>query len=193
MNPDGCCHHSHGPHSHDEVPRGTPDLTERLRRGARRVTGARQAILKVLEHHPHPLSRKEIFETLRPGRCDLATVYRSLQMLEDLGLVRRYDFGDGVARFEVSRDGPSGHHHHLVCTRCSTIVELPECLAREWETRIAEQSGFENVTHRLEFFGTCPACQQVNAPPKTPAPAPSGPPTERRGHTNKATPKRGLS
>ncbi len=157
MNPPG-----HPPHADSDGHRdcGTRprlvDLTDRLRRGARRVTGPRQAILQVLEANPHPLTNKEIFQALPPGGCDLATVYRSLHLLQDMGLVIRYDFGDGVARFEIAR---AGHHHHLICTRCAAIVEIEDCLASEWEARIAAESGFKMVTHKLEFFGLCPRCQ----------------------------------
>lgn len=135
-------------------------LTARLRSKARRVTGPRQAILKVLQRsQPHPLTNKEIFTALPRGVCDLATVYRSLHLLEDMGLVTRCDFGDGVARFEVSREGPSAHHHHLVCKACSTVVEVEDCHAAAWEETIARRSGFKKVTHKLEFFGLCPRCQ----------------------------------
>lgn len=135
------------------------ELTERLRRDARRITGPRQAILRVLQSHPHPLSNREIFDALPAGECDLATVYRSMHLLEEMGLVKRYDFGDGVARFEVARDGKGGHHHHLVCTSCSAIVEIEDCLAAAWEEQITRRSGFKQVTHKLEFFGICPRCQ----------------------------------
>lgn len=135
------------------------DLTDRLRRDARRITGPRQAILRVLQGHPHPLTNKEIFASLPAGQCDLATVYRSLHLLQKMGLVHRFDFGDGVARFEIARGGPGGHHHHLVCTSCATVIEIEDCLAAEWEKRIADLSGFQKVTHKLEFFGLCPACQ----------------------------------
>lgn len=135
------------------------DLTNHLRGKARRVTGAREAILRVLQADPHPRTNKEIHQALPAGLCDLATVYRSLHLLEDMGLVTRYDFGDGVARFEVARDGRGGHHHHLVCTGCWKIVEIDHCLAAEWEERIARENGFKRVTHKLEFFGRCPHCQ----------------------------------
>lgn len=150
------CHHPH-PKTH----RGPalPEIAERLRRNARRITGPRQAILGILQAHPHPLTNKEIFQALPAGQCDLATVYRSLHLLEDMGLVTRCDFGDGVARFEMVRDPHGSHHHHLICTRCSRIVEIEQCLAAEWESRIARESGFKTVTHKLEFFGLCPACQ----------------------------------
>lgn len=158
-----CTHrHVHGPgcsHGHDQRGPDLPELTDRLRREARRITGPRQAILGILQANPHPLANKEIFQALPAGMCDLATVYRSLHLLEDMGLVTRYDFGDGVARFEISRDAHGGHHHHLICTGCSRIVEIEQCLAAEWEDRISRESGFKMVTHKLEFFGRCPDCQ----------------------------------
>lgn len=145
------CSHHHSKHRPE-----LRDLKERLRIKSRRITGAREAILKILQEHPHPQTNKEIFQALPDGLCDLATVYRSLHLLEDMGLVVRYDFGDGVARFEVAREG---HHHHLVCTACSRIVEIDQCLASEWDERLARESGFKRVTHKLEFFGLCPECQ----------------------------------
>jgi len=148
--------------SHGSTPCRRPELgelTSRLRQRSRRITGPRESILKVLQQNPHPLTNKEIFQALPAGECDLATVYRSLHLLEDMGLVKRYDFGDGVARFEIARDAHGHHHHHLICTRCSSIVEIEDCLADEWEKRIARESGFRMVTHKLEFFGLCPRCQ----------------------------------
>jgi len=135
-------------------------LTSRLRRKARKVTGPRAAILEILRQHPHPLTNKEIFAELPKGGCDLATIYRAMQMLEKLGMVKRFDFGDGAARFELVEEGDDGHHHHLVCTRCASVVEIEECFPEEIERRIASQNGFSAVTHRLEFFGVCPDCQK---------------------------------
>ena len=136
-----------------------PDLAQQLRRGDRKLTGPRQAILDVLRRRRRPLSIKEIFAALPPGDCDLATVYRSMHLLESLRMVERFDFGDAVARFELLREGDDGHHHHLVCTNCSDIVELEECIPETLEKSIASYSGFKHVTHKLEFFGLCPRCQ----------------------------------
>src|SRR5215813_11957597 len=136
--------------------RATPPLTElaeRLRRKSRKLTGPRQAILRILGDHRHPLSPGEIFSRLPRGDCDLATVYRSMRMLEAMEMVKRFDLGDGIARFELLREGDDGHHHHLVCTRCSEVIEIEECFTREFEQDIAVRSGFKGVTHKLEFFG----------------------------------------
>jgi Fur family ferric uptake transcriptional regulator len=136
-----------------------PELAQRLRRHSLKLTGPRQAILRILREHTHPLSIKQIHAELPPGDCDLATVYRSMHLLEEMGIVKRFDLGDSVARFELLREGDDGHHHHLVCTQCAEIVEIDECFGRELEEKIASQSGFKAVTHKLEFFGVCPDCQ----------------------------------
>lgn len=152
-----CCG-GHPEHHAKAPPLG--DLKDRLRRDAHRITGPREAILRVLQEHPHPMTNKEIFAALPAGQCDLATVYRSLHLLQKTGLVHRFDFGDGAARFEIARGGPGAHHHHLVCTACSAVIEIEDCLAADWERRIAELSGYQQVTHKLEFFGLCPDCQK---------------------------------
>ena len=148
-------------HSHASRHQPLPHLTERLRRKSRKVTGPRQALLELLRRQAHPMTSKEIFDSLPKDLCDLATVYRSLRLLEQMGMVKRFDFGDGTARFELLEEGDDGHHHHLVCTRCAEIIELDECSMTESEKRIAARNGFKSVTHKLEFFGICPACQGV--------------------------------
>ena len=135
------------------------ELAERLRRRSRKLTGPRQAILEVLRSQGHPMSSGEIFSALPKGHCDLATVYRSMHLLENMGMVKRFDLGDGLARFELLQEGDDGHHHHLVCTRCAEVIEIEECSMRELEQRLASRNGFKAVTHKLEFFGLCPACQ----------------------------------
>jgi Fur family ferric uptake transcriptional regulator len=76
-----------------------------------------------------------------------------------MDMVKRFDLGDGIARFELLVEGDDGHHHHLVCTRCTEVVEIDECGMDPLQGRIAEKNGFKSVTHRLEFFGICPKCQ----------------------------------
>jgi Fur family ferric uptake transcriptional regulator len=135
------------------------DLTERLRRHARKLTSPRQEILKVLRESRKPISSQAIFAALPQGQCDLATVYRSMRMLEEAKVVTRVDLGDGIARFEIVGEDDTSHHHHLICTQCSDVVEINECITRELEEGVARRHGFKGVTHRLDFFGVCPACQ----------------------------------
>ena len=135
-------------------------LTGRLRGQSRKITGPRQAILEILRRHLHPMTNREIFAAMPRGRCNLATIYRAMHLLEQMGMVKRFDFGDGAARFELVGEGDDGHHHHLICTRCAGVVEIDECFLREIESNIAARNGFKAVTHKLEFFGICPACQR---------------------------------
>lgn len=147
-------------HSHSHKRQEMSALTSRLRGQSRKITGPRAAILEILRAHPHPLTNKEIFAALPKGDCDLATIYRSMHMLEKMGMVKRFDFGDGTARFELVGENDDGHHHHLVCIRCSEVVEIEECFPKKIEQRIAARNGFKAVTHKLEFFGICPDCQR---------------------------------
>jgi Fur family ferric uptake transcriptional regulator len=137
----------------------TSALHARLRQESCKLTAPRRAILRVLGQEARPLSNKEIFQSLPAGNCDLATVYRSVQMLERLGLVKRFHFGAGAARYALMEEGCQAHRHHLVCTNCTRIVEIGECIVRELEERVVARSKFKAVTHRLEFFGVCPDCQ----------------------------------
>jgi Fur family ferric uptake transcriptional regulator len=145
-------------HAHEKLE--MPVLTDRLRRQSRKITGPRAAILEILRAHPHPLTNREIFSKLPHGQCDLATIYRSMHLLEKMGMVKRFDFGDGSARFELMKEGDDGHHHHLVCTQCAEVVEIEECFPGKIEEQIAAKNGFKSVTHKLEFFGICPDCQR---------------------------------
>lgn len=135
-------------------------FTTRLRRESRKITGPRAAILDVLRLHRHPLATREIHAELPPASCNLATVYRAMQLLEKLGMVKRFELGDGVARYELVEEGDNHHFHHLVCTQCAGVVKIRECFPAEIQERIAARNGFRAVTHRLEFFGVCPRCQK---------------------------------
>ncbi len=151
MNPaPSCCSHAVEP---------LASLKERLRDRALKVTGPRQALLNLLRRQDKPLTVKEIHAALADRHCNLATVYRAMNRLREHGLVKRLEFGDGVARFELVSPGDAGHHHHLICTRCTKVVKIEECMVARIEEQIARASGFSGVTHALEFFGVCPECQ----------------------------------
>lgn len=142
------------PHLHPPQPKAV----DRLRAESRKLTGPRRAIIAALEEQPHPLTIREIHNEIGTN-CDLATIYRSMHLLEKMRLVERFDFGDAVARYELVRHEDHEHHHHLICTDCSKVVEIEECFPEELERRIALGNGFARITHKLEFFGVCPTCQ----------------------------------
>ena len=153
-----CAQHAH---PHRLVQTSLGELTQKLRDQARKITGPRQAILDVLRRHAHPLTNKEIHAALGKSDCDLATIYRNMHTLQSMGLVKRYDFGDGAARFELVEGDDAHHHHHLVCRACQAIVEIEGCFPPELEAELARRHGFSDISHRLEFFGLCPRCRTV--------------------------------
>jgi Fur family transcriptional regulator, ferric uptake regulator len=134
------------------------ELTGKLRRSSRKITGPRQAILKILRKQSHPLTTKEILS--ETDKIDLATIYRAMHLLEKMQMVKRIDFGDGVARFELAGEGDDNHHHHLICTKCGSIIAIEECILHEIESRLAAAHNFSSVSHKLEFFGICSRCQK---------------------------------
>jgi Fur family transcriptional regulator, ferric uptake regulator len=127
-----------------------------LKKSGLKVTQPRKAILEALARNHGPFTADEVHKLLNKIACDQATVYRTLTSLEQVGILRRCEFGDGTARFELSE--PGGHHHHIVCNTCKR-VEIIEDKEIEEIDRFAKRRGFSNISHILEFFGTCPQCK----------------------------------
>lgn len=131
---------------------------EQLRENGQRVTEPRKALLTVLTRQHGPFTAEELHGKLAAGVCDLVTVYRCISAMEETGIVRRCDFGDGTYRYEFNTG--QDHHHHLVCRSCRKAETIDLCVADSLE-RMARQKGYANVTHMLEIFGTCPNCQRA--------------------------------
>ncbi len=122
-----------------------------------RVTEPRKAILGVLLDKHGPFTVEELHKRVSKMGCDQATVYRCAGSLEKAGLIRRCEFGDGTARYElVGRE--NHHHHHVICKDCKKIEILDDCELDEID-RFARRKGFAEVSHSLEFFGVCASCQ----------------------------------
>lgn len=122
----------------------------KLRGGGYKVTPQRRAVLEAIAAEQH-----QSMEEIR-GRCPgvgLVTVYRALDLLSDLGLVRRLDLGDGP-RYELAED----HHHHLICEGCGRVSEFEQCPLNLAQLPLVE-NGFEVRAHSLEVYGTCAACK----------------------------------
>ena len=129
-----------------------------LREHRHRVTVPRRAILLVLVKEHGPFTADEIHRRVGGRVCDLVTVYRCLSAMEEIGLVRRCDFGDGSYRYEVSVGGE--HHHHIICRACHGVETLDRCMAEELE-RVARSMVYVAVIHTLEVFGVCRRCQRT--------------------------------
>lgn len=132
-------------------------VLEKLRKSHLRVTEPRKAILRCLTQNHGPFSAEDMHKRITRKVCDLATVYRILTSLESVGVIRRCEFGDGIARYELTQP-EDHHHHHVICTQCKKVEPLDDCELDEID-RIARRRGFADVSHSLEFFGLCPACK----------------------------------
>lgn len=134
-------------------------LNERVRRAGMKLTQQRGQLLKILLNHPEPISADEIFKKFNPRSegMDLVTIYRILKKFEEAGLVTRLEFGDGVARFELTLES-GHHHHHVICRVCQKVEPLHIC-DLEQHLKLVESMGYSQLSHRLDFFGVCSRCQ----------------------------------
>lgn len=135
-------------------------LRDELRAAGKRMTRTRRAILSVLEQSQYPLSASELHTQLKRDEVaiDLVTVYRTLALLKELGLVDQLELRhEGLFRYEV-RQGRE-HHHHIRCKSCGKIVDLLLCPLKKLTALIERETRFIVGDHSLEFSGWCPKCQ----------------------------------
>ncbi|MBN2543696.1 transcriptional repressor [bacterium] len=138
-----------------------------LRRRGYRVTVPRETIIQVLSDADKHLSVEEIFNEvlkLHPG-VGLTTVYRTVELLRNMGFVKKYEFGDGLSRYELEKGSKKPHHHHLVCTRCGKIIDYTDfvdeevVLLRKVENRLTKKYKFDIKNHQIHFYGICDECK----------------------------------
>ncbi|MFC5700321.1 Fur family transcriptional regulator [Cohnella faecalis] len=125
-----------------------------------KLTKQREATLMVLlENEKDHLSAEEVFMLVKGRYPDigLATVYRTLELLSELHVVQKMNFGDGVARFDL-REDHTHMHHHLICSECGSVKEIKEDWLLELEQRLEREFGFTVTDHRLDFTGYFNKC-----------------------------------
>lgn len=106
------------------------------------------------------LSVEEVWEKVREldRRVSVATVYRTMKLLQESGLAHARNFGDGQTRYEpaVGRE----HHDHLICTRCGTIIEFENDQIERLQEAVARRHAFKVTSHKMELYGLCRSCQR---------------------------------
>ena len=147
---------------------GPPWWHGRFRGCGYRLTVPREAILEMLSKTSKHLSAEEIYISVHKitPHVGLTTVYRTLEILVSMGLVHKFDFGDGRARYELAV-GPKGfmHHHHLVCTDCGRVVDYTDFIDEEKELLSRTERGLEKkynfkiLNHLIQFYGLCDKCK----------------------------------
>ncbi|WP_375397924.1 Fur family transcriptional regulator [uncultured Sphingomonas sp.] len=117
-----------------------------------RITDQRRVIARVLseaEDHPDVEKVYERASSIDPG-ISIATVYRTVRLFEEAGILDRHDFGDGRSRYEPS---PEAHHDHLIDVESGRVIEFVDPELEQLQKQIAERLGFRLVDHRMELYG----------------------------------------
>lgn len=126
-----------------------------------KLTSQRRVILNaLLENGEGHLSAEDVYNIVRLKNPEigLATVYRTLELLADIEVLQKMNFGDGRSRYELN-EGEVHHHHHLICLHCGLVTEFTDDLLETLEEAIASKSGFKIVDHDLKFYGLCQTCR----------------------------------
>ncbi len=139
-----------------------------------KMTGQRRVIARVLSDAADHPDVEELYRRAASfdGRISIATVYRTVRLFEEKGILERRDFGGGRARYEPTEHGP---HHHLIDVETGRVTEFGDAEHEDLIRAIAARLGYELVSHRLELFGRRrqDARRRVDAETDPPRPAPS--------------------
>lgn len=139
-------------------------LIEKLSDNGYKITTQRSLIYDILmENKDQHLSTEEVYELvkIKNPKMGIATIYRTLQLFEEIGLVYKHNFDDGFSRYEImSLNSNEVHqHHHLLCKECGKIIEVKEDLMNSLEEIIEKQYNFEILNHVVKFTGICNQCR----------------------------------
>lgn len=136
-----------------------PSILGALEGAGYRLTAPRRALASLIAGRSGHFTAEELLEESRRGRYGLgrATIFRSLEVLDDLGLVERLDLPSGEHAFVACEPA---HHHHVVCSSCGRTAGASDHGLERVASAISAETGYRIDAHRLELFGLCPECQQ---------------------------------
>lgn len=131
----------------------TSPIEQRCIETGMRMTDQRRVIARVLsDSQDHP-DVEQVYQRASEidDKISIATVYRTVRMFEEAGILERHDFGDGRARYE---EADKDHHDHLIDVNSGEVIEFHNERIEELQNLVAEELGYKLVDHRLELFGT---------------------------------------
>lgn len=137
-------------------------IKEALHDARYKLTPQREVTVRVLlENESSHLSAEDVFMKVKDKypEIGLATVYRTLELLNELNILDKVNFGDGVSRYDLRKEGAKHFHHHLICIHCGTVEEVEEDLLTDVEKIVSHEFDFEVIDHRLTFHGICHNCK----------------------------------
>ena len=135
------------------------EIVIRLRERGMRVTPQRMAVLNTLIGNKEHLSAETIYDRVRADypMIGLATVYKTVSMLKEMGEITELNFGNDCALYDGSGEPP---HPHFNCTQCGSIIDIDDASLETLAGEVAEKTGYKITNYRLDFFGVCPNCRQ---------------------------------
>ena len=135
------------------------EILAQLRQRDFRITPQRIAIIRAFLYSDEHPSVEQVYQQVKTTfpTTSLATVYKTVILLKEVGEILEIGFADGRNRYDGKRPYP---HPHLVCTQCKRIVDPEVNLLDRLTAEVARTSGYRIVSHQVEFFGICPTCQK---------------------------------
>jgi len=135
------------------------EIVSKLSERGYRLTPQRMMILSAIESSDDHISAEEIYAQVvaKYPHVNISTVYRTLELLKQLGLVTETDLGGGRFRYHPA---DKGHHHHLVCQQCGAIIDLDESLLSPLKSALLREYKFSADLRHLAIFGRCASCSQ---------------------------------
>jgi len=136
----------------------TRNLRSVLRTAGCRITGQRKLLLELMQIHSGHLDAHELYRLARERdpRLSLSTIYRTLGLLHELGLVNELHLGEEHHHYEIA---PAAAHHHLVCASCGKIVEFGSSLTEKLTAAVAREHNFEITEASIDLTGYCADCR----------------------------------
>jgi len=145
-----------------------PLVKNRLNQAGFRLTNPRSLVLDILRKTEEHLSAEDVYIqalNITPS-IGLTTVYRALDLFVQIGMVQKYDFGEGKARYELTSNPlKREHHHHLVCIKCKTVIDYTNFmneeieLMKKTEKALSKKHRFQIMHHNIHFYGLCNHCR----------------------------------
>jgi len=138
------------------------ELKGLLKEKGYKLTPQRRAVLNIIMENPGKhLTTEEIYDLVKVQCPDigLATVYRTLQILNEMDLILKINLDDGCSRYEYNIHQDDHEHHHLICSGCGKILEVNDDLLDSIERQIEKDFDFVITDHKVKFFGLCSKCR----------------------------------
>lgn len=137
----------------------TSSMIERLREQGYRLTPQRAMILSIIEGSDRHISAEEIYAQVaaKYPQVNISTVYRTLELLKQLGLIYETDLGEGRVKYHPE---DKGHHHHLVCQNCGAIIDIDESTLAGLKDVLLHQYDFSAQLRHVAIFGLCGNCRK---------------------------------